>query len=641
MQLDHPYPFAHRALLALRSRLARGADAAAKWLRRVVVYPHAWLNRRRRHKTVFIGITGSAGKTTTKDLSHAILSLVGPCARSWNSANEHFDVAQTVANVRQDHRHCVVELSAAAPGYLDFSLRLARPDIAVLTLVARDHFSAFKSAEAIAAEKGKIVAALPPHGVAVLNIDDPLVREIGARCTRRIIWVGRAQGATLRLRAAASRWPEPLTLHVENDGVAHEVRTSLHGEQLALAVLASLGVAVAAGVPLAQAIAALQAATGAEGRMQPVRCSDGVTFMRDDWKAPLWSLAAPFAFLGQAVAARKVVIIGTLSDYSLSASKVYPKVARQALEIADIVVFVGPHAMRALKALPAPPGRQLLGFPAIRDASEALKTLLQPGDLVLLKGSNKADHLVRLILDRERPIACWRERCGRATFCGRCGELHRGTAPTSSTSAAAPPETRHPPPAANAGHAAAAGDAPWVVIGIGNRGAHRANTPHNVGHRVLDLLADEARARWTQQPEGWVSTIELDGRPVHLLKPDTDVNDCGAPVSRFLQRHGGSNDTCVVVHDDMDLEIGDVRRKLSGGDAGHKGVRSLIAALGSGEFERVRVGVRRAGETRRARELVLNRFAAHEQTIVDDAVRRAAAFVLDRQPHARPGARVV
>jgi UDP-N-acetylmuramoyl-tripeptide--D-alanyl-D-alanine ligase len=180
------------------ARIDRKIDYAVKVIRRVILYPLAWINRRLHHETVFVGITGSAGKTTAKDMCAAILSEFGACESAYESANEHFGVAQTVWRSGRRHRFCVIELSASRPGYLDFSLSVAKPDIAVITLIARDHLSAFGSIEAIAREKGKVVAALPRNGVAVMNIDDPLVKAIGDASKVRVIWFGQSEGATLR-----------------------------------------------------------------------------------------------------------------------------------------------------------------------------------------------------------------------------------------------------------------------------------------------------------------------------------------------------------------------------------------------------------------------------------------------------------
>jgi len=152
---------------------------------------------------------------------------------------------------------------------------------------------------------------------------------------------------------------------------------------------------------------------------------DGVVFIRDDMKAPHWSLNEPLAFLREARADRKVAIVGTISDSSMDDTKKYKKFCRQIREFADLVVFVGPHAHRALRARQTETDTAIQGFSSIRYAATYLQTELRKGDLVLLKGSNQADHLVRLIINRSRPIQCWKDRCKVEVFCDMCPKLYK------------------------------------------------------------------------------------------------------------------------------------------------------------------------------------------------------------------------
>lgn len=601
---------------------ARSVVPALKWrATRWSAFGQVCIMRPRLDAVTFVAITGSAGKTGAKDLAAAVLQVLGPCQMSSVSTNDHFGVAETVLGTTRRHRFSVVEMGAPRPGYLDRSLRMVRPRIAVLTLVARDHFTRYKSVEAIAAEKGKVVSALPPDGIAVLNIDDPLVRAIGESCGRRVIWFGQGEGATVRLREARSHYPEPLTLTVDYAGRTYEIATPMHGRQQAPAVLVALGVGLAAGVPIEAAIAALEKAPVTPARMEIMRADNNVVFVRDDWKAPVWSFQAPLDFLREAQAERKVAIIGTLSDYSLSASKLYPKIARQVREAADLAVFVGPHALRALKARSNPDDHSILAFPDIREAAEHLRTALRAGDLVLVKGSHKADHLTRLILDRTERVLCWDDRCHSGTLCEWCPKLRD---PAAATGRSAPVTPRFFARSAPSGE-----ESVVAVVGLGNTGAQFDRTPHNVGRRALDELARSAGGQWVEEPEGLVCSIVIEGVEVKLLKPLGGMNGCGPMVRDFMERLGVDVRRSILVHDDMDLMFGDVRLKRDGGDAGHKGVRSVVSALRTGTIARVRIGVRRGGDERAARELVLAQFSAADEAPLVLATGRAAERVLE------------
>jgi len=592
----------------------------AHFLRFVLAFVHG----QRLKNVCFVGLTGSAGKTIAKDLSASILRNGGECFSTPRSLNDSNAIAILMLKVRPRMRFCVLELSGGKPGGMDRPLRLFTPKIAVLTLIARDHFKAFKSLEAIAREKSKLISALPADGVAVMNIDDPLVKSIGESCKRQVIWVGESEDATLRLISARSKWPETLVLEVEYEGKVHEVRTSLHGKHLALSVLSALGVGLAAGIPLTTAIPAVAQQRPAEGRMQIVSYEDGVTFLRDDWKAPYWSFSAPLTFMADAKARRKILIIGTLSDSSLSSSKLYPKVAKQALQVGDIVIFVGPNALRAAKAKNGTDVQNLHTFSEIREAAIFLNALLEPGDLVLLKGSHKADHLVRLMYNTQNPVGCWVSRCSVQLFCNKCPNLYKSLPSSEESSVNEQDDT----PRAGTILLAEGETARRVVVGLGNPGSKYEKTPHNAGYRMLDRMAQRFNGVWTSRREGMVCEVNIADKTVSLFKPSAKINSSGPPTRQFLDCMGVAISHCLIVHDEMDLSLGQARLKRDGGDAGHKGLRSIIASLGSSEISRLRIGVRRPDEEGTAKTSVLRSFSSSDETALEQGVDQAVEILL-------------
>jgi UDP-N-acetylmuramoyl-tripeptide--D-alanyl-D-alanine ligase len=583
-----------------RSRLKWGLRQQVASLRRKLLDRHI----------TFIGITGSAGKTTTVDLAAAALSAQGLCQKT-KTFNSELAIIRAILDTGRRHRYCVAELAASGPGTLDIPIRVFRPEIAVITVIGRDHISAYADIEGIAAEKGKVVSALPADGTAVLNIDDPLVRAIGERCGRKVIWFGEAEGSTLRLVEARSRWPEPLSLSVAYEGTVYEVPTHLHGRHMALSVIAALGTALAAGVPLDAAIRAIASVLPSEGRMEAVDGGGGVTFIRDDWKSPGWSFTIPLEFLREAQATRKVAVIGTVSDTTGDSSKNYKRFCRQVREVADLVVFVGPHAHRAVRARQKEDDASIHGFSSIRQAVAFLDQQLREGDLVLLKGSNRADHLCRILLNRKQPVRCWRERCEKVIFCNACHQLL-----TPSGDTGFDPST-----------ALLQGKPVTVLVGLGNPGEAFRNTAHNVGYRVLDALVLASGGSWADEPEGLVSRLDVAGETVMLLKPGAFINQSGPLVKRFLERVGGLPKSCTLIHDDADLALGEVRLKRDGGDAGHKGVRSVISALETVTFPRVRLGVRLSGDKRKTEQFVVAEFSAAEEAVCALMIETAAAQI--------------
>jgi UDP-N-acetylmuramyl pentapeptide synthase len=382
-------------------------------------YRRAARHRKKAWRTLFIAVTGSAGKTTTKDLVAAALGCRSYGSKSPSSHNAGRIVARTMLAVRPEHDFHVQELGASGPGTLDRAIALVRPKVAVITNVGSDHRKAFRTLEAAAAEKAKVVAAVPPSGLTVLNADDPLVMAMATRCRSRILTYGLGPGAALRAEEVTACWPDRLGFVVVHGEDRVPVQTRLCGEHWVHAVLAALATAVGLDVPLRAAVQAVAEVEPWAGRVSPVELG-GVTFIRDDFKAPLWSVRPALRFLAEARAARKVAVIGTISDYGPRASAVYTAVAREALDAADEVVFVGPQAPRSAGARSHPRGGALHHFDSLREAADHLDRTLRPGDLVLLKGSHRADHLVRLVLSRRERIACWRRECGRMKPCDQC-----------------------------------------------------------------------------------------------------------------------------------------------------------------------------------------------------------------------------
>ena len=166
-----------------------------------------------------------------------------------------------------------------------------------------------------------------------------------------------------------------------------------------------------------------------------------------------------------------------------------------------------------------------------------------------------------------------------------------------------------------------------LIVGLGNPGRRYQGTRHNIGARVIDTLA--RRHHVALREEGWadVGALTLDGARVLLARPQTYVNVSGTAVADLRRRHRLPRENLLVAFDDLDLPVGQIRLRAKGGHGGHNGMRSIIEALGSEEFARLRVGIARPPEGVDPADYVLSRFSKEEQAQLDEAVKRAADAV--------------
>jgi len=168
----------------------------------------------------------------------------------------------------------------------------------------------------------------------------------------------------------------------------------------------------------------------------------------------------------------------------------------------------------------------------------------------------------------------------------------------------------------------------WMVVGLGNPGEEYEASRHNVGFQAMEVLADRVGATFGHRRYRSLFTRAVrHGEDVLLVKPLTFMNDSGSAVSRWQQAVGLTPNQIIVIHDDLDLPISQLRIKTRGGHGGHKGVRSIQEALGSGDFLRVKVGIGRPGPGRDPVEHVLGPFKKAEQREVEKAVEQAADAV--------------
>lgn len=167
-----------------------------------------------------------------------------------------------------------------------------------------------------------------------------------------------------------------------------------------------------------------------------------------------------------------------------------------------------------------------------------------------------------------------------------------------------------------------------VVVGLGNPGPRYATTRHNLGVMVLEVLLERTGGRLKSHKSGClVADVSLAGAPVALARPTSYMNESGRPVGQLVRWYKATPEQVLVIHDELDIPFGEVRVKFGGGVAGHNGLKSVAAHLGTKDFPRVRVGVSRPPGRQDPADYVLGNFGSSERKDLPEILERAADAV--------------
>ena len=337
-----------------------------------------------------VGITGSSGKTSTKDLVAALLAALGPTVAPPESFNNELGLPWTALRAGPDTRHLVLEFSARGPGHIAAAAASVPPRIGVVLNVGHAHLGEFGSVAGIAAAKGELVEALPAGGVAVLNADDPLVAAMAPRTRARVVTVGRSPDATIRaedvtLDAGRARF------RLVTPAGSVPVALSLVGEHHVGNALAAAAVALELGATPELVAAVLAAAVPASRwRMDVTDRPDGVTVVNDAYNANPDSMRAALralTALGRGHSGprsepdrRTWAVLGPMAELGADADAEHAAIAVLARELGvDELVSVGCGAYPGAR-----PVADVAGAVAL------LRAELRPGDVVLVKASRSA-----------------------------------------------------------------------------------------------------------------------------------------------------------------------------------------------------------------------------------------------------------
>ncbi len=346
---------------------------------------------RRRFDPLTVGITGSIGKTSTKEAVAAVLGGRFQTLKNEGNENNEIGLPLTVLRLTGADRALVLEMGMYVQGEIADLVRIGLPRIGVVTAVQPVHLSRIGSLEAIEHEKGRLVEGLPASGTAVLNADDERVLRMAGRTAARVMTYGFSDDADVRAEAVVSDGPAGMHFDLRTPFGGRRVEIAQLGRHAVHNALAAAAVGLAAGIDPAAIATALGSATGAAHRGELIRLGE-VTVIDDSYNAAPASMLAALDVLA-GLRGRRVAVLGEMLELGDEAAAGHLQVGRAAARVADLLIVVGDDpegeadtlAEGAREAGLEP--ERILRVADAEAAHDELRPRLIPGDVVLVKAS--------------------------------------------------------------------------------------------------------------------------------------------------------------------------------------------------------------------------------------------------------------
>ncbi len=332
-------------------------------------------------------VTGSNGKTTTKEMMAAVLEALGPVLKPEGSFNNQWGLPLTLLRLRPEHRALALELGANTPGEIEALAAISRPTVGVVTVVSSAHTEFFGSLDGVAAEKSALVRAIPPDGAVVLNADDPRVLAMHTQSRARTLYFSTRPGADVFTAGPVEDDGEGVRFTLAAGTAKRPVRLGFAGRHNVTNALAAAGVGLALGLSLEQVVRGLETARPAKGRC--VWRKAGRLFILDDtYNANPTSVSAALQTLAAADARRRVVVLGDMLELGGISETAHREMGRAvAASGAAEFLGMGRWAQVAVDAARQAGLAESHHVTTFEDAVALLLKRLAPGDAVLVKGS--------------------------------------------------------------------------------------------------------------------------------------------------------------------------------------------------------------------------------------------------------------
>ena len=347
---------------------------------------------RRRWGQPVVAVTGSAGKTSTKEMIAAALATSYRVCKSEGNLNNQYGLPLSLLRLQQEDQLGVFEFAMSHAGEIAHLAQIARPETGVVTCVSPVHLEFFTGIEEIAQAKQELVCALPPSGTAVLNADDPFVSRFARQFAGRSVLFGIERPADFRARdiADSTQGGQPgVRFRLEWAGDPLGVALPLLGRHQVLNALAAIAIAHTFGIAPARAASALRGFRPIKMRGELLEVN-GVSILNDCYNSNPHALELMLETLARAPArGRRIAVLGEMRELGPTSDELHRQAGRRAAAAADHVVGVRGHARFIVEGAAAAglDASRLGFFESAAEAGAYVASLVQPGDLVLFKGS--------------------------------------------------------------------------------------------------------------------------------------------------------------------------------------------------------------------------------------------------------------
>jgi UDP-N-acetylmuramoyl-tripeptide--D-alanyl-D-alanine ligase len=332
-----------------------------------------------------VAVTGSVGKTSTKDAVASLLSTRFRVLRSTGNRNTEIGLPLALLDLQPVHQRAVLEMGMYQRGDIALLCRIAAPEVGVVTNVGPTHLARLGSLQTIADAKAELVEALPPGGVAVLNADDAVVAAFSARTAARVVTYGLAPGADCRGEAVVSRGLDGLAFTLVWEGRSAAVTTPLPGRHHVHTALAAAAAALVSGLSVEEVVAGLAGLPSGD-RLRVHTARRGFVVLDDSYNASPVSMKAALDLLAE-TPGRHVAVLGDMMELGDQEGSGHREVGRHVAGRVDCLLAVGSRAQQIAEAARSAGVACVRHVEASTQALEVLRTALRPGDHVLVKGS--------------------------------------------------------------------------------------------------------------------------------------------------------------------------------------------------------------------------------------------------------------